>query len=140
MDAHTDRQDKILSPQQIAALSDQESFIYLEKLLANPQDTQEQLLLEIVNDAVHTDFGKRLQFDQIKTVEDFQQRVKISEYCDYQESIDLIAEKGSQDLLFPGESRQFIATSGTTGKPKLFPESQKGSQVKALFPKSEPLK
>ncbi|MDN5307596.1 MAG: hypothetical protein PWP16_959 [Eubacteriaceae bacterium] len=140
MDAHTDRQDKILSPQQIAALSDQESFIYLEKLLANPQDTQEQLLLEIVNDAVHTDFGKRLQFDQIKTVEDFQHRVKISEYCDYQESIDLIAEKGSQDLLFPGESRQFIATSGTTGKPKLFPESQKGSQVKALVSKIRAIK
>ncbi|WKY43644.1 GH3 auxin-responsive promoter family protein [Eubacteriaceae bacterium ES2] len=131
---------KILSPEKIIDLSDQEAFIYLEKLLANPQDTQEQLLINIVNDAVQTEFGKRFQFDQIKTVEDFQEKVPISEYCDYKELIDIIAEQGSQDLLFSGETRQFIATSGTTGTPKLFPESQKGSQIKALVSKIRAIK
>ncbi|MDI3536598.1 MAG: hypothetical protein PWP30_1080 [Eubacteriaceae bacterium] len=140
MESKLESEIKLLSPEQVGVMSDQEMFLYFEKVLANPQKIQMQVLMDILKESAQTKIGKRYQFEDIKTIADFQNKVPISEYDDYKNLIEEIAEHGSEDLLFPGKTKQFIATSGTTGKPKLFPESQKGSAVKAQVSKIRAIK
>ncbi|WKY47087.1 GH3 auxin-responsive promoter family protein [Eubacteriaceae bacterium ES3] len=129
-----------LNPEKIACLPDQQAFAWIEHALQEPQNIQSQVLLDILQQSAQTTIGKRYQFEKIGTVTDFQKTVPISEYSDYHQMITEITDQGSRDLLFSGAVSQFIATSGTTGTPKLFPESQLGSVVKALVSKNRAIK
>lgn len=92
------------------------------ELLQEPRKTQESTLLEILDMAKDTEWGRRYDFASISSIEDYQARLPITSFSDIACDCDRIAE-GATDILFQGAPDAMITTTGTTGKPKLLPET-----------------
>ena len=109
-----------------------------EKLIDNfyimensPEVTQVRVLQDILKSAQNSEFGKKYGFAEIKTVDTFRKKVPISDYSQLAAEIDRL-KAGTGDIFFDGPATSFIATSGSTGVPKLLPESKNGELVKGL--------
>lgn len=90
---------------------------------------QTDVLLDILAHAAHSDWGKAHDVADIRSIEDFRSRVPLTDYDDYREPIERM-KNGEQNVLFDGPTEMFLATSGSTGIPKLYPESPLGGQMK----------
>ncbi len=100
------------------------------KTLCNKcQQTQENVLADIISINSDTEFGKKNKFSSVNTVDDYRKHIPISNWKDIQEYAYKF-ENGASDQLFKGKPSLFIITSGTTGKEKLLPESEKGLEIK----------
>src|SRR5690606_39061475 len=109
-----------------------------ENFKQNSIQDQENLLISLVNTAEKTLFGRVHQFENIKTIDDFQSQVPVSDYEDLKPYIEKI-KKGQAGILWPGTPEYFAKTSGTTSGTKYIPLTKEGMdyQVKgaqsALF-------
>ncbi|MDO4757201.1 MAG: GH3 auxin-responsive promoter family protein, partial [Parabacteroides sp.] len=101
---------------------------------ADPQSVQERLLTDILESASHCEIGSKFDFATIRSVQEFQQRMPLTDWHDVEPYSDRMVN-GAEDLLFPGRPQQFVKTSGTTGKDKLIPESQMSDAARALIQK-----
>ncbi|HZJ73795.1 MAG TPA: GH3 auxin-responsive promoter family protein [Perlabentimonas sp.] len=89
-----------------------------------PCEVQEESILNMIKKAQDTEFGKEYNFSEIKTVEQFQRNVPITNYEDLKPYVDKLRE-GAKDVLWPGETRWFAKSSGTTSdKSKFIPVSR----------------
>jgi hypothetical protein len=93
---------------------------YFEKGNSTPLQTQLDLLSNIIKHNKTTKFGKKHNFDEIRSVRDFQKRVQVSDY-EYirpyiQETIN-----GNKSALTNSKILFWGQTSGTSGTPKLIP-------------------
>jgi len=86
---------------------------------------QQKLLLSLVSTAEKTLFGRAHQFEDIKSVEDFQQRVPVADYEELRPYIDKV-KRGERHILWPGTPQYFAKTSGTTSGSKYIPISAEG--------------
>ena len=99
---------------------------------SNPAQLQEQVLKQILITSPRTEIGKKYKFAEINSVEDFQKQIPITEWSDVEPYSERMAN-GETDLLFPGVTKQFVLTSGTTGNSsKMVPESERGSLAKQV--------
>ncbi len=85
----------------------------------------------------NTDYGKKLGFANIKTVEAYQNAVPLTGYDDYAPLIELTTRLGEKDIFTALPLAGYTLTSGTTGVPRLIPCTQTHldgfiSQVRAL--------
>ena len=96
-----------------------------EHFKKNAETLQEKLLLDLVKSAEKTLFGLHHDFSEIKTVEDFQKKVKISDYEDIKPYIEKI-KHGDKNILWTGTPEYFAKTSGTTSGTKYIPISKEG--------------
>jgi len=109
-----------------------------ENFRNNAAELQDELLLSLVRTAEKTLFGRSHHFEDIKTVQDFQDKVKINDYEDLKPYIEKV-KKGQRGILWPETPEYFAKTSGTTSGSKYIPISKEGMpfQVKgaqsALF-------
>ncbi len=90
------------------------------KILEDPIAAQDQCLKKLLNYAKGTAYGKKHGFTDIKHFEEFVDCVPISQYKDFQPYIYQEME-GTSNLLYPEPINSVMATSGTTGEPKLVP-------------------
>jgi hypothetical protein len=104
------------------------SFYLIEN---SPEVTQLRVLQDILKSAENTEFGRKMGFAEIRTVDAFRKRVPISDYSQVAAEIDRL-KAGAANVFFDGPAASFIATSGSTGVPKLLPESKNGELVKGL--------
>ena len=104
------------------------SFYIMEN---SPEVTQVRVLQDILKSAQNSEFGKKYGFADIKTVDMFRKKVPISDYAQLAAEIDRL-KAGAANIFFDGPAASFIATSGSTGVPKLLPESKNGELVKGL--------
>lgn len=89
-----------------------------------PHDVQEELFKKLVSTAKDTEWGKKYGYKSIKSIQQFSERVPISNYTDLKPTIDRL-RKGEQNLLWPEEIKWFAKSSGTTaGKSKFIPLSE----------------
>lgn len=91
----------------------------------NAEKLQEKLLLRLIKTSEKTLFGLHHQFSEIKSVEDFQQKVKIKDYEDLKPYIEKI-KHGDGNILWPSVPEYFAKTSGTTSGTKYIPISKEG--------------
>ena len=77
----------------------------------------------MVKTAEKTLFGRSHDFENIKTIEDFQERVKISDYEDLKPYIEKV-KKGQRNILWTDTPEYFAKTSGTTSGAKYIPISK----------------
>src|SRR5574343_553021 len=98
----------------------------------NAESLQEKILLQLVKYAEKTLFGLQHDFSDIKSIEDCQKRVKISDYEDIKPYIEKI-KHGDKNILWPSTPEYFAKTSGTTSGTKYIPLTKEGMdyQVKA---------
>lgn len=109
-----------------------------EKFKKNAEQSQEKLLLSLVETAKKTLFGREHNFESIISVPDFQEKVKVSDYENLKPYIERV-KRGQANILWTGVPEYFAKTSGTTSGSKYIPISKEGMpfQVKgaqsALF-------
>lgn len=91
----------------------------------NPLAVQELQLLSNIDEARSTEFGKRYDFQSIKNIETFQQRVPLHQYGDLRPDIERMMN-GEDNVLCEEEVKWFAKSSGTTAEKSKFipvPES-----------------
>lgn len=120
--------------QQWLSASNQELATILQEAYVTPQSVQERLLLDILHSAASCEIGRLNDFSSICSIQEFQQRMPLTDWHDVVPYSDRMVE-GEEDLLFPGRPQQLVKTSGTTGKDKLIPESRMSDVARALIQK-----
>lgn len=96
-----------------------------EEFKKNAVKDQEELLLSLVDTAQKTLFGREHDFENIKTVKDFQEKVPVADYEDLKPYIERV-KKGQANILWTETPEYFAKTSGTTSGSKYIPISKEG--------------
>ncbi|MCH9823378.1 MAG: GH3 auxin-responsive promoter family protein, partial [Bacteroidetes bacterium] len=89
-----------------------------------PHEVQIEWFNKLINTAKNTEFGKKYDFHSIKSREDFQTRVPISDYESLKPYIERVRQ-GEQNIIWPTDINWFAKSSGTTSdKSKFIPVSK----------------
>lgn len=112
-------------------LNPQELSTRIQEEASRTEESQRTVLMDILNFAKDSEYGRKYHFSDIHSVEEFQKKVPITDFGDYYDMIERM-KKGEEDILFPGKPDVFLTTSGTTGTSKYIPETSKGGLVKKL--------
>lgn len=78
-----------------------------------PLEVQRELLLDLVQTAAETHYGKKYHFSSIHSYTDFKRELPLQFYEDVKPFVDQIIN-GATDVLWPGETKWFAKSSGTT--------------------------
>lgn len=105
----------------------------LNEMTMNPMKYNEGLLLKIIEDNKDTEYGKKYDFENIKSIEDYQNKVPITAYDDYAEYIYRLTEKSEKNLLTNYEVTHYAKSSGTMGNPKRIPVSQLNLDINSKY-------
>jgi hypothetical protein len=97
-------------------------YIYkqIKKGMTTAVADQQQVFMQLIKTGTKTAFGKEHDFVQIKTHEDYVQRVPIRDYEAFKPYIEKIKE-GKHNILWKGLPIYFAKTSGTTSGVKYIP-------------------
>ncbi|WP_073179264.1 GH3 auxin-responsive promoter family protein [Cruoricaptor ignavus] len=96
-----------------------------ENFKRNAAEDQEKLLMNLVKTAEKTLFGRVHQFEEIRSVKDFQAKVPVQDYEGLKPFIEKI-KHGDRNILWPGIPEYFAKTSGTTSGAKYIPLTKEG--------------
>ena len=105
----------------------------LNEMTINPMKYNENLLLKIIEDNKDTEYGKKYDFENIKSIEDYQNKVPVTAYDDYAEYIYRLTEKSEKNLLTNYEVAHYAKSSGTMGNPKRIPVSQLNLDINSKY-------
>ena len=95
----------------------------VELFIKYPNEVQNELLPWLTYRARNTKFGKEYGFEEIKSYNEFKNRVPLHSYEEIYPYIDQLL-KGEQNILWPTEIRWFAKSSGTTNdRSKFIPVS-----------------
>lgn len=98
-----------------------------------PSEVQQEIFEYLISKGASTEFGKKHQFNTIKSYEAFKATVPLQEYDHVKPWVDRVMN-GESNLLWPTETKWFAKSSGTTaGNSKLIPvtkESLEGCHYK----------
>lgn len=94
----------------------------------DPFGVNERLLLEILRDNKDTEYGRKYDFEHITSYEDYKAKVPVITYADIAADIDRMAE-GEKNILTAYPFNHMNETSGTVGKPKLIPMTDRQTQM-----------
>jgi hypothetical protein len=93
----------------------------IERYMQNPEETQERWLRKLLQSARDTEFGRKHNFAELRTAEDFAREVPVHDYDGIKPYIQRMMH-GEQDVLWPGEVNWYSKSSGTTSdKSKFIP-------------------
>lgn len=104
----------------------------LEKASLNGFEENKKLLFKLIEENKNTDYGKKYNFENIKTIEDYFKNVPFSEYEDYEEYVKRIA-LGEKNVLSARNTVHFATSSGSSGTPKLIPMCLEAEQLFAAY-------
>ena len=94
----------------------------------HPEDSQREVLQDLVTSAQYTEFGKKYNFSQLFSVKSFKKAVPIHEYDNMKPYIQRIMD-GEQNVLWNTPIYWFAKSSGTTSdKSKFIPVSDESLQ------------
>ena len=96
----------------------------IKKTSLDPEYYQRKMLEQIISDNKNTVFGMDHNFSSIKTYEDYRNNIPVRDYDGFEKYHKLL-QNGESDVLFSGRPVLYNTSSGTTGKPKLIPISDK---------------
>lgn len=96
----------------------------VELFVKYPIEVQQELFSKLIQTANNTAFGKKYNFDSIKTKDDFRERVPIHDYTAFFPYIEQVM-KGNQNIIWPSKIKWFAKSSGTTSaRSKFIPVSK----------------
>ena len=100
---------------------------------------QERNLKKLMRQNKNTVYGKKNNFKDVKSVEDYQRIVPLSTYADYADYIDRMANKGEKNLITAKHIGRYNQSSGSTGNSKLIPMGRWGTWVVMCYNFSAPV-
>ncbi|MBD2040422.1 GH3 auxin-responsive promoter family protein [Microcoleus sp. FACHB-672] len=89
---------------------------------------QEKCLRSVLLAHRDTELGRKYQLGEIKTIEQFRERIPILPYSSYEPLMERIA-KGEQNILTVEPVVYLTLTSGSTGKKKLIPTTRQSQNI-----------
>jgi hypothetical protein len=96
----------------------------IELFKNHPYEVQREVLFELLDKASNTEFGLAHHFRNIRTEKEFREQVPVQTYEDIKSTVGRMM-LGEKNLLWPGETRWFAKSSGTTNdKSKFIPVSK----------------
>lgn len=105
---------------------------YFNQYTLNSKKVNERVLFKILNKSKDCKYGKEYNFKSIKSIEEYKEKVPITNYLSYEKYIDEML-KGEENILVGEEVEYFGHTSGTTGKQKLIPVTKKSREVSSKY-------
>ena len=112
-----------------------------------PIEIQKEVFFHLLGKAGNTEYGKLYGFENISCISDFQNKLPLQSYEDIKPWVDKLRH-GEKNLLWPGETRWFAKSSGTTNdKSKFIPVTKDsledchfrgGKDVLALYMRNYP--
>jgi len=119
----------------------------IELFKKHPHEVQREVLFDLLNKASNTEFGLKYNFISIRSEKEFADKVPIQDYEDVKPTIERMM-LGEKNLIWPGETKWFAKSSGTTNeKSKFIPVSKDsledvhmrgGRDVLALYLRNNP--
>jgi len=119
----------------------------IELFKKHPHEVQREVLFELLDKASNTEIGLKYNFRNIHSEKDFREKVPIQSYDDLKPTVERMM-LGEKNLLWPGETKWFAKSSGTTNeKSKFIPVSKDsledvhirgGRDVLAIYLKNHP--
>lgn len=113
----------------------------------HPHEVQRDVLFNLLDKASNTEYGIKHNFKDISSEKEFREHVPVLGYDDMKPFVERMMQ-GEKNLLWPGETRWFAKSSGTTNdKSKFIPVSKDsledvhirgGRDVLALYLKNNP--
>lgn len=113
----------------------------------HPHEVQRDVLFNLLDKASNTEYGIKHNFKSISSEKEFREQVPVLGYDDLKPFVERMMQ-GEKNLLWPGETRWFAKSSGTTNdKSKFIPVSKDsledvhirgGRDVLALYLKNNP--
>ena len=100
-----------------------------QKMSKEPMKYNTDLLMKILSDNKDTEYGKKHQFADIHSIEEFQEKVPVSRYDDYVDYILRETEGNEKHLLCAYDVTHYNKSSGTMGNPKRLPMSDKAIEI-----------
>lgn len=92
----------------------------IERWSARAVEEQDKIFRNLIKVGKTTAFGRDHDFDGIRTIRDYQERVPIRDYEGLRPYVERI-KNGESDILWKGRPRYFAKTSGTTSGVKYIP-------------------
>ncbi len=85
-----------------------------------PEQLQEKLIMRIIRDNENTEFGKKMGFSDIQSIDDYRTKVPVHVYDDFAPYLERMRD-GEKNVLTVYEFDHMNTTSGTVGNPKYVP-------------------
>ena len=101
----------------------------MKKNAKGARSINEKLLFKILNKNKNTEYGRKYNFADIHTVEDFRRNVPIVEYDDLEEYVDRIYFKDEKNVLTKERIVGYAKSSGSISKQKRIPKTKKEISV-----------
>ena len=101
-----------------------------EEATKDPLGAQKKSLFEYLRRNKDTEYGRRYHFADIRSIEDYQRLVPMSDCDEIRPYIDRM-KKGEENVLVADKPIFFGTTSGTTDKPKYIPVTEYSRRKKA---------
>ncbi|OFX58780.1 MAG: hypothetical protein A2066_18595 [Bacteroidetes bacterium GWB2_41_8] len=96
----------------------------IELFKKHPHEVQREVLFGLLGMASNTEFGQKYKFADIHSEKQFSERIPVQSYDDIKATIERMM-MGEKNLLWPGETKWFAKSSGTThDKSKFIPVSK----------------
>lgn len=92
-----------------------------QMLKGDPAKRNEAFLMQLLQDNKDTEYGKKYNFANIHSIEDYQKKVPVTRYDDYAEYILRMTENGESNLICAYPVNHYNKSSGTMGNPKKSP-------------------
>lgn len=89
-------------------------------------------MFKILNKNSKCEFGEKFKFEDINSIEDFKNKVPLTEYSYYENYIRKMAD-GKKNVLISDDVEYFGHTSGTTGKQKLIPVTKRSRKIASKY-------
>ena len=98
---------------------------HLDEASRNAVSISEQVILDILRDNASTEYGKKYDFANIHSIEEYKEKVPFSTYDDYQPYIERMIMNDEEGLITNYPIMHYALSSGSVGVPKHIPVSQK---------------
>ena len=102
----------------------------------NVRQKQTETLLSILQRNKDTEYGKKMKFPQLQSIEDFKNGHPLCDFEQFSDYVERMEIKGEQNLITSRDVCIYYLSSGTTGKRKHIPGVIKScnERMEGLFP------
>jgi hypothetical protein len=101
----------------------------IDLFIKYPVEVQTDWFKKLIDTAKDTEWGKSYKYSEINSIDAFKNKVPIQDYDSLKPFIDK-AKNGEQNILWPGETKWFAKSSGTTNdKSKFIPVTQEALET-----------
>ena len=101
----------------------------MEEYSKHPDKSNEELLMRILRDNENTEYGRKYNFKDIHSIEEYRKNVPFSNYDDYQPYIKRMVQNKETNLITAYNVIQYAETSGSVGVQKKIPVTNKSMEV-----------